>query len=769
MDVVSSHLTPALSPSGEGGRSPASQKFPVEQSGHRPDAIAPFTIPAEERLALPVKVREEATLKLSMLARIHRAKNKSAETARQAASMRGEPGFSKKTLERIYQSYVKCWDWRVCANKAKAPELRGGELVLSVLRRREFLDWAHGFLLLNQREKFRPRYRKLMERLELWRRTSRKEYAIPGYDAAPANAPGQNHPAGWSPSQLGRLCNGSKFEKRAMGVGRSAAAEFRPLVLTTRALMKIGQVFFFDDNEHDMKVRHLGSQGRVLRPLEFSCLDHFSGCFVANVFKPTLYDEETEKKVKLRAVEFLWLAVHWLLDIGWRADTGTQLVAEHGTAKFPQWFQDRITELTKGKVTFEEGAVDRRAACEGFLKGPARGNFRTKSPLESMFNLVRNETSDLLMFPGQVGLARERSPEELPARESHEKQLALAELVLSRDGVERLRHDFLEWNQWKQMAFEVYAKINRRGGPGLEWWEHELEGYVEAGLIASEWRLPCSVRPMAGGESSHRLDATYTDWMPASALEALNGEAAAIRELLHADPVNLTRNRKLCPWEVWQRSAAELTRAPLWWLPLLLPPEMGRPVEVADDHTIEFQDQTISTDKLRFLARMTSGHRPDATTEEILRPGSRYLGFVNQFNPQAIYLCDASGRGLGQCPRWARVDRCDQEAVAAQSREARRMEAALLAPVAKAGAELARVRADNAAWNAEQLQRHGSAPATGPEKRIRKEEQAMADLADDLIGGKTSGGGFNDAAREREEQALADLAEDLLTNKTEEP
>lgn len=715
----------------------------LETRNSKPQSPAhPFTIPAAERLSLPARVREETALKLTMLARIHRAKSKKGEAARQAASMRGEYGFSAKTLLRLYHEYIRSWDWRVCANKAKAPELRGGDIVLSVLRRREFLDWAHGFLLLNQREKFRPRYRKLMERLELWRRTGRKEYAIPGYDSAPENAPGQNHPPGWSPSQLGRLCNGTKFEKRAAAVGRAAAAEFRPLVLTSRAAMKAGQVFFFDDNEHDMKVRHLGSQGRVLRPLEFSCLDYFSGCFVANVFKPTLYDEENEKRIKLRAVEFLWLAVHWLLDIGWRADTGTKLVAEHGTAKFPDWFQAKVIELTKGKVSFEEGAVDRRAACDGFFKGPARGNFRTKSPLESMFNLVRNETSDLLMFPGQVGLSRERSPEELPARESHEKQLALAELVLSRDGVERLRHDFLEWNQWKQMAFEVYAKINRRGGPGLEWWGHELEGYVEAGLVASEWRLPIR-NGMSGppspvssppGEDAGAVGQSFSGWMDASVLASMNGEAAAIRELLHADPVNLTRNRKLCPWEVWQRSAHELERAPLWWLPLLLPPEMGRPVVVADDYTIEFQDQTVSTDKLRFLARTEpeSGLRSGG---EILRPGSEFTGYVNQFNPQAIFLCDARGRGIGQCPRWHRVDRADEAAVAAQNREARRMEAALLGPVAKAGAELARVRADNAAWNAEQLQRFGSGPATEPEKRLRKEQQDLAALVDEALDG----------------------------------
>lgn len=668
-----------------------------------------FAIPPAERVRITRRALDEADLRLICLRRIHEARNRTRESELCAVQMRGRRGFSAKRLLSLYYEFVQAnGDWRLCVDKAKSPLPTG--LELSARRRLEFLDWARSFLLLNQREKLRPRYRKLMERLEVWRQTGRREHAIPGYDAPPPNAPGLNHPAGWSYSQLVKLCQGTPFEKRALAVGRGAAADFRPMVLTTRAKLKVGQIFYFDDNEHDMKVRHITNMSRVMRPLEFACLDGFSGCFVANVFKPTLYDELEEKRIKLRSAEFLWLAVHWLLDIGWREDTGTTLVAEHGTAKFPAWFQDKVRELTGGKVRFEEGAVDRRAACEGFFKARARGNFRTKSPLESMFNLVRNETSDLLLFPGQVGMDRDRSPEELDARERHELDLARAELILSRDGLEKLRHDFLEWNQWRAMAFEVYAKINRRGGPGLEWWTHEIEGWVEAGLVANEFRL-------RNGDS-------FTGWMDSSALTQGDAHTAAIRALLHADPVNLTRVRKLSPWEVWQRGARELTRAPLYWLPLILPLEMGRPVRVAADHTIEFSDQSISPDKLRFIARA----RDVEGRETVLRPGAEYIGFINQFNPQAIYLCDERGRGVGECPFHGRVDRGDDAAVAEKNREVRRIEAELLQPVAKAGAELAARRAENAAHNAAVLQHYcpDGAPA-GP--LPTQEEQDLAALA----------------------------------------
>lgn len=688
------------------------------------DSSRPFRIPLAGRLTLSESAREEAALKLRLLERIHHAKNRQATAARLAAEMHGRPGYSQKRLINLHHLYISNdYDWRVVVNKSKAPEARGG-LELSARRRHEFLDWAHGFLLLNQREKFLPRHRLLMERLQKWRLTGRKEFAIPGYDTPPENAPGQPHPAGWSAGHLQRLCSGSKFEKKAMSVGRSAAAMYRPMVLTTRRHAKVGQIFFFDDNEHDLKVRHISSQTRVMRPLEFACIDFFSGCFVANVFKPTLYDEVEDKKIKLRSLEFLWLSIHWLVEIGWRADTGTTLVAEHGTAKFPEWFQERVRELTRGLVKFEEGAVDRRASCEGFFKGPARGNFRTKSPLESMFNLVRNQTSDLALFPGQVGKDRDHSPEELTARESHEKQLGLAESILSREGVDLLRHDFLEWNQWQRLAHEAYFKINRRGGPGLEWWEHHLEGWIEAGLVANEWRLPLGSRrgDEAGGPPPYV--GGYSDWLPQSALAKLNDNSPAIRELLHADAVNLTRVRKLSPFEVWERGNVELTRAPLSWLPLILPLEMGRPVRVQDDHVIEFQDQSIGPERLHFLARV----RHEDGSETILRPGTECIGFVNQFAPRAIYLCDEKGRGLGEAPAWLRVARGDDAAVAEKNREIRRLEADLLKPVAKAAAEHLAARQENAAHNATVLQRlcPDGAP-TGP--RPSREEEDLAAFA----------------------------------------
>lgn len=690
-------------------------------SANRKDAgVHPFRLPASARVALPERVRDLAIMKLTALERIHGAPNKRAEAERIAVEMRGARGFSAKRLINLLSEYtISGFDYRVVIDKASAPTARG-ELALAGQRRREFLEWAHGFLLLNQREKFLPRFRKLMERLELWRNTGRKEHAMPGYDTAPPNAPGHNHPEGWSPSNLQRLCQASKFEKRALAVGRQSAAQFRPLVLTSRREMKVGQVFFFDDNVHDLKVRFLGSQGRVLRPLEFACLDYFSGYFAANLFKPTLWNEEEGKREMLRSVDFVYLLVHWLIDIGWREDTGTTLVSEKGTAKVPAWFAEKVAELTHGKVSFDDGNVDRRAACEGFFKGPARGNSRVKSPLEAMFNLVRNETSDLLLFPGQVGLNRDRSPEELPARESHEKELALAEMILGADGIERLRHDFLEWNQFCHLGHSAYAKINRRGGPGLEWWTHQLEGYVEAGLVASEWRLPMN------GE-------TFTPWADASALLQLNGQADAVRALLHASPETLTRNRKLSPHEVWSRGERELTRAPLWWLPLVLPESFARTVTVKDDHTIEFQDQTISPDKLRFVARC----RAQDGTESILRPGTELRGYVNQFNPTAIYLTDERGRGVGECPAHLRVSRADPVAVAEECRKAREFEALLLKPVAKAAQELIKVRADHAAHNAAALERFGerklseaATAAASDEQRREKREAALLAAAE---------------------------------------
>ena len=122
-------------------------------------------------------------------------------------------------------------------------------------------------------------HRALLRQLHDWRLGSGE--AIPGYRRPPENAPAQDHPRGWSRSNLMNHLPAA-FCLTAARRGRSAAAVHRPLVFTTRVGLHPGQFLVFDDVWHDLKCNVLGSGQRAARrPLELACLDIFSGAKVA--------------------------------------------------------------------------------------------------------------------------------------------------------------------------------------------------------------------------------------------------------------------------------------------------------------------------------------------------------------------------------------------------------------------------------------------------------------------------------------------------------
>lgn len=682
--------------------------------------VLSFSVPRADLAefgALPDDVRADVATKLRLLERIWRSKGSVQGQCSDLAARLQRRGFSAKRLVTLYYEFTKSGDWRVLVNKAKAPECADRMTGLPG----EFRTFAHDFLIRNQRGKARERYRALLDRLMMWRRTASSKYSIPGYDAPPADAPGCDHPEGWSYSRLMRLVKPTPFEQTAFSIGRGAAAAFRPQVYTTRVGLKPGQIFFFDDQVHDVRVNFVGNKRKIQRPLELVCMDCFSAAFVAHGFKPTVWNDATESRVMLRQEDMVWFAMHWLLNVGWREDTGTQVIAEHGTAAFPDWLRDRITGLTQGKISFTAGGVDRRAAFPGMFEGPARGNFRIKAGLESSFNLVRNETADLTQFPGQVGRNRDAAPEEWEARTRQNEALLLAAQALPKELADQLRFPFLEWNQFVSLALSIYDVIDRR-----TW--HELEGWQSAGLLANEWRL-----------------AADAPWLPMAALLALDDGRRAVAEgVLAGDPVTLSRVRKLSPREVWQRGCNDLTRAPGYWLALLLPPEAPYAFErtVGKDHLFEFEDSEISPEPLRFLAQPegasgvspevwetgTAGRMPAAP---YLRPGEKFMAYLNPWCPSELHLCDARGRFIGSCPAWRTESKADLEAIHRRMGAAMKIEKELLGPVARAGAELSRQRAADAEFNARLLE---NAPVTRAGETKQRQANALEDLADEALG-----------------------------------
>jgi len=711
-------------------------------------ASCSFSIPAADTAyfaSLPDQVRADVRRKLTALKSIAVAPKIMPACKAQAALMHGARGFSAATLRSQYYTYAKTGDWRLLIDHARAGKDfidRGASQDLPG----EFIEYWRGLCERNQRKSRAAR----RELLHIWRThhdtAGRAVKSIPGYNLStrpsalatsswPAADPSTGIPAGWSEANLYRFAP-TKFELTAARIGRAAAAGFRPQVLSTRVGLRVGQYLVFDDQEYDVKVNFPGNS-KAMRPLGLNALDLFSACLFAYSFKPTIWNAEAEAKQKLKEVDMLWFAVHVLTSFGYRDDDGgTTLVVEHGTAAIREDFEQRIFDATHGKVRVDRSGIGGAPSFDGLFEGASRGNFRFKAALESIFNLVRNE---MAMLPGNVGKDRLHSPEELHGRDRYNNSLIRAGLALPPERSKLLRLPFLDWQQFTGLCLDLYSRINSRV-------DHDLEGWERAGLVASEWRLPlsstCNLQPATCNQDA------FTPWMDQQKFLALPApEQAIMRQLIEAQP-SLTRARKLAPVEVFQRGQPELQRVPSFLLPVLLGPEFGIERR-AKNGIFEFEDRAISPDPIRFLARLSSG--------ELVADGEKFLTYLNPFSPTELIVCNTQGGYLGTCLPWASPCRSDTEAIHRQMGQAKHIEAQLLAPVARRGAEVAREKLEMHRHNASIL-------AAGNDPRgtsVKIPESLRQQITPADLAAATEGVGTSPSPRQFSPEEISNLFTDL--------
>ena len=319
------------------------------------------------------------------------------------------------------------------------------------------------------------------------------------------------------------------------------------------------------------------------------------------------------------------------------------IVGEHGTAKGGKDFMARVQEATSGKVTWDASGIHGEQLC-GLFRGQPRGNPRYKAARESWFSLLRSEMAAL---PGPTGKDRHNAPEENYGLDIYTRQI-LDAATARPDLADRLRLPVLRRDDF---LFTV----------------NDLEGWEAMGRITSEWRL--------------MQDAP---WMPVQNLLALPPEQKAIADALIQQTPGLWKNRKLSPAEVWGKASGGLTKVSGAAVPVLLGPDAARPVTVTDDHSFVVEDGEISPEPMQFDAMLTNGR--------IIEQGRKCLGYLNPYVSTELQICDDSGRWMGVAERVNRICKTDTEALARRYGQVRKIESALLAPVARRGAAIARER-----------------------------------------------------------------------------
>lgn len=213
----------------------------------------------------------------------------------------------------------------------------------------------------------------------------------------------------------------------------------------------------------------------------------------------------------------------------------------------------------------------------------------------------------------------------------------------------------------------------------------------------------------------------FTPWMAQDKFLALpSQEQSILHQLISANP-SLSRARKLAPIEVFQRGQSDLQKLPGFLLPVLLGPKFGIERTVRNG-LFEWQDMTISPDPIRFLARTVPCQSVKSVSQ--LPDGEKYLTYLNPFAPTELILCTAKGGYIGTCSPWNSPCRSDVESIHRQMGLVKKIEAELLAPVARRGAALARETLE--------MHRHNAAILQSSLTRPTPSDPRLKDLAGNI-------------------------------------
>lgn len=682
----------------ETSEAPSLASFPsVEQtpSARSANASAPsgfaraisFAVPDSDlgRFAsLPESARADLRRSFFALQSIHACRDNigiQAACRIQAAKCNHARGFTAASLCRKYYNFLAA-DWTSLVNKALAgPDWWNTDDKAGLPD--EFVQFWRALCERNQR-KCKPAHREL---LRIWRTgqdsENRTYKSIPGYPASPLPAarcplpPAPDAftgvPKGWSYENLQRNIS-DDFSLAAARQGLVAASQHARKIFKTRAGLQVGEFILFDDQEYDLRLNFLGRSGqstqrRAMRPLGLNALDLFSADSFAYGLKPTLVGDDGAKQ-KLKEIDMMWFVVHVLTAFGFNVERGTTFVVEHGTAAIRSDFEERIHLVTGGKVTVDRSGIHNKPAIAALFEGASKGNPRFKAPLESFFNLVRNE---MAMIPGQVGKDRDHCPEELHGRERENERLLKAMDLLPPDQARQLKLPVWSWPQFLLFAMEVYRRINGRT-------DHELEGWEKAGLVANEWRLSPEL-----------------PWMAADKFLALPAEQQQALVPFIQNAPELRRVRRLSPHEVFSAGATRLQKVSNCLLPDLLGPDFGV-IRTVRDGYIEITDQEIDTDKMRFNAWGARGPNPNPNRNPNLSPlpapqgegqgegqinipnGTDLRCYLNPFNPSVLVVADAKdNRFIAELPRqdiptWSDVQGIERQLGAARKEQSERLQ-----------------------------------------------------------------------------------------------
>ena len=579
-----------------------------------------------EFAALPSEERASVLVWEDVMRQIDAAGNKLAVCKEWALRNGHRRGWSADRIRAKYYGWIAAGRaWTFLVDWAKVPRTQCDE-------RRGFAEAFKRYCEENQRAS-KPAWRAMLRDLKrgvsisgvgTWRDVWAAQY--PG-ERVPDTYPNGWIPRGWLYSNCLRKFKSTKFELVAMRKGLTAARQFAPAVFSTRVGLLPGRIYQFDDMWHDIKIAVPGVNSKLLRPLEFACVDVASTYKVGWGLKAQIQREDGSRE-GLGKGQFKALVAHILCNVGWHPD-GCVMVIEHGTASLSEEDQELVKRMTDGAVTFRTSEILGQQVMRGMFRAQGHGNFRCKALIEGSHRLPHYEAASL---PAQTGgLSRVDEPEQMYGLDKYAVKLLEAWERVPEDQRDLLWYGgALTLSSYRRIITGLYEAIYSRT-------DHNIEGWEENEWMQQEW----SVDGRGG-------------WRAASDIKTLPESMRQIGQIALSTP-GLSRLRRLSPGEVWNQYAPSMVRLPHWAVCDFLGDECYRTVRVGNNGLIEFQDRDLlgSASKLRFAGIV---QQPDGTGCR-LAPGSEYGLYVLPHDVTQAVIVEAKTRAvLGVAPAWKAVD-----------------------------------------------------------------------------------------------------------------
>jgi hypothetical protein len=574
-------------------------------------------------------------------------------------------GWGAWNLRRRYYGWLKSGkSWTALVDWASAPRSPRAE-------RDRFAQAFLAYFERNQRA-HKPAWRELMRdlargarigELGTWREIWMAQHTG---QTPPPEFPRGWVPRGWKYENALRKAKATRFELEVMRRGPAAARAFAPSVHTTRAGLRPGQLYQFDDVWHDIRIIAPGTREEALRPLEWTCMDVASACTIAWLMRAQVRREDGTRE-GLTRWQFKMLVAQILTQIGWHPD-GCVFVVEHGSASLTPRERELITLATGGKVTFRDSDPLDKPLMRGTFAGPGHGNFRTKALLEASHRWVHYEAAAL---PAQTGgLSRVDAPEQLYGLERHMAKVADALDRVPPDLRDMLYRGVLPFHAYARLAHDLRGIINTRT-------EHRIEGWEENGWMKEEWSADGSA------------------WLalPPGGVAALPEASRRMAEIALASP-GLHRCVRMSPQDVWDRARhgdGTLERVPPWALVDFLGDDCRRDVRLGDNGLFELQDRDLfgTSSRQRYNSLCA---RPDGTGA-VLHPGETYRLYPFPPANAAVVAGLENGEIIGMVAAWSSVSPLNSGQVAAAVELQARMLGHAAAGVRERHAEAAEDRA----------------------------------------------------------------------------